>query len=472
MCAGALVCAQPAFGENPVEIGSTTGTCTGTEEVGYTVPTSEQPDSVVFRLTPSGGSGAWTPPGYHQDFDSGDALWNYDSPAYPIEGHVSCPSGQSPSFTVKAYRVPTTPSTFTGRGTPGVGFNSGVSYLRAIAPYSANYLADIVISSGAIQVAGAVVASSRTISLGGRSRNSAISPVVEPLDGPAASWTVTIRPQPVVLSGVDLSPEVLIDGASAQFSYTVDAEANVTAVLKNSAGQVIRSFASGLHVQPGDHSLTFDGLTQAGAPLPDGFYAVQLNVVDPGGHSAAAARTVAIDAHGPQVRMVSANPLAARNGFVASVSDQVSGVQGSELSIDDSLADEGTTRLSYRPSGGWTPGTAHSWKVEARDGSGNGSSRTGSFRVPEKSLSKTGAKRDIKAALKAARYRTWVRSRLRVRCARLSESKLRCRFSSRRGHTRVTGKGNVARKHGERAYNLKVSIHSRGRRPFSERLRG
>jgi hypothetical protein len=315
------------------------------------------------------------------------------------------------------------------------------------------------------------VASPRTVSIGAQTRNGDITEEVRPLDGPPAAWTVTIRPQPVRLSEVDLSRTVLVGGGSAELDYRVDAEADVTAVIKNANGQVVRSLASGLRVQPGPRSLTFDGLTQSGAPLAEGFYAVELSLVDPSGNRAAATRTVAIDTTGPRVDVASSNPLAARNGFVATVSDLVSGVAGSALSIDDLSVDEGTSRLSYRPSGGWTPGTSHTWEVLARDGSGNESSRTGSFRVPETALSLAGAKRDIKAALKAGKYRSWVRRKLRVRCKRLSRSSLRCKFNARRGRTRVSGKGSVARKGGARDYNLKVVIRSRGFRPFSERLR-
>jgi hypothetical protein len=466
LCAGALISASPALAENPVEIGTTSGTCTGPQSVGYTVPTSEQPDQVLYRLTATGGAGTWVPDFYAKGFGSGDTLWDHHSASYPLDGSVYCDAGQSPGFTVKAYRVPSAPSTFSGRGTP----SGGNSDLRVTAPYSASYLGDVGVTSGAITIAGSTVASPRTISFGSRSKNDSITPFVDPLDGPPAVWTVTIRPQPVALSDVDLSPGVLVGGDSARFSYTVDAEADVTAVIKNAAGQVVRSLATGLHVQPGPHSLTFDGLTQSGAPLPDGFYATQINLIDPSGNPASAIRTIALDTTGPQVTVLSSNPLAARNGFVAGVSDQISGIAGSTLSVDGSQVDQGTGRLSYRPGDGWTPGTRRTWKVDARDGSGNTTSRSGTFRVPEQPLSLAGAKRDIKAALKAANYRTWVRRELRVRCKRLSRSSLRCKFTAKNGGTGVSGKGTVARKRGERSYNLKVVSRSPGYRPSSERL--
>jgi endoglycosylceramidase len=160
---------------------------------------------LVGRLESDGGRGSVTgPDAVSTTFAAGDVAW-FDLGAARQSGgrtvDLLCRVGGRATFTVGP--APTVPATFDGRST----HNTNVSMANSRLPFEVtrpgHYVADVRVTSGAIRLglrrddgsmpAAALLTSSATVDLGVLRRGSASLDVVA-VPGPAAAWTVSIRP--------------------------------------------------------------------------------------------------------------------------------------------------------------------------------------------------------------------------------------------------------------------------------------
>jgi hypothetical protein len=205
-----------------------------------------------------------------------------------------------------------------------------------------------------------------------------------PLAGPTAKWSITIHALPVILSGLSFDATYLRPTQITTISYHVDGDVTLSATIKNSSGDVVRTLASNLPVSAGDNELTWDGLNSSGSPVPDGKYTVAVSYLDAAGNSGLGHASVEIDGTPPVVTVISPKTLNSSQGLVIDVHDAVSGLNTATLAVDGRHVQSpgnGGSQFIYAPTGGWSPGS-HAWDVTATDKAGNTGTTSGTFMTP------------------------------------------------------------------------------------------
>ncbi len=310
-----------------------------------------------------------------------------------------CPPGNTePTVSVELFEAPSAPASFTGATflDPEYGAYGDVrpagSELDFVVPGLAQYVAKVTLSSGAISLTGGdgqaqTLSSSGQVSLG--SLDAGVNSVtVGPEAGPLAQWTVAIDPVPVVLSAVKFSAQYARAGVSETLGYSLDGDATISATIANASGVVVRSLATGLAVPNGGaSSLTWDGRSASGNPVPNGTYTAKLVSTDPVGNVSDGTATIVIDSTPPVVSLVS-KKLKPRQAVLVRLKDALSGVASGTATFDNghtSVLERGQLEIEYGPSSGWTPGK-HTVVVIATDRAGNRVKRTLTFSVAGLSL--------------------------------------------------------------------------------------
>jgi flagellar hook capping protein FlgD len=366
---------------------------------------------VVVRLTAQGGPGeldgnnpagsaGYGPSGLNGvSFGGADTLWTfYSDPTFGdptglqdqdfAYGNVDCADATvDVAYTVDYFDLTTTPTQFMGADTlSGTHPDNTLSFAT---PAAAHYVADLSLTQGAVALSDGTVnqtfASSGRFDLGILARDT-YGLALTPEDGPQAKWSVTIHALPVVLSGLKFDRQFERATQITTASYSLDGDVTLTATIRNSAQQVVRSLASSTHVPIGAHSLTWDGLDSAGSPVPDGTYTLAISYVDAAGNSGGGQTSVVVDDTPPTVNSESPQTLKPTQGLVVDVGDALSGVVGASLSVDGKKVRSlgtGETQFVYVPSGGWRGGT-HSFAVAATDKAGNTANQGGSFIVRQR----------------------------------------------------------------------------------------
>jgi FlgD Ig-like domain len=373
----------------PVEFGTAATSCMDGGGGNYTTgPVGQARESYVVRLAASGtGFGQWAP----LDIGGSDTAWMFGgsvAAGSSLEGAVFCNPGAAFSSSLTFFDTPATPTSFLGATT----FMStwSRSYLGFRAPGTAQYVAELTLHQGAVRLIGGSFeqsfASSGSYQLG--TLQAGLREVeVRALEGPQAIWTVSIRALPVAIGGLTFGRPFARPADILTADYTTSGDTAVSATIMSSAGVPVRQLATGLPVGPGNHTLTWDGFDEAGAPLGDGAYMLSLRSSDPSGLGGTAQTYVTLDGTPPAVAMVSNRKLPAQNAFVARASDSTSGLARATLRIDGRQVTSGA-RLSYRPKKGWRQGR-HGWSLVAVDGAGNRREAGGSFTITPGNLTRS-----------------------------------------------------------------------------------
>ena len=394
-CIGLALLAPVAQAADPAPFASTSGVCEGTDGSASFGTQSARHEDVLLRTTSTGDIrlGYGYPPYYFVSSMSlmpGEARWvTTDNDVDPGSAPgLDCrgTTGQNGSFTAALYDIPLPPATFTGV-TP-YDDESG-SRFSFEAPGTAQYVADVAVSQGAVEVwLSPFSASQKVVSAGqvafGTLGAGTHSVNVEALDGPPANWRVTVRMLPAVLTGPSFSADVAQPGDSLTAGYEVSGDGRVSATVVNATGAVVRTLANDLEIKAGKRSLTWDGLTAGGDPLRDGRYRLQLSFVDRGGHVANGEAGVTLDGTAPKIKMTSSTKLKRKKGAAFKITDLGSGVDAASLYINGYAVrnlPEGSSSLTFRPSGGWQVGRLYKATVVARDNAGNLRTYRRSFRA-------------------------------------------------------------------------------------------
>jgi hypothetical protein len=369
-----------------------------------TGPVSPGRDGYVVRLAAVGSGGALFQDdafNFERRLVGSDTVWasggSFGAGA-SLDGLLHCDSGSSFSGAVTFFDVPTAPVSYSGATT----FGSWESVVDFRAPGEAQYVAELTLTQGAVQLSGGAFqqsfASSGTYQLGTVARGVG-GLRVDALEGPQAHWTVAIRPLSVALGGLSFGRGFARPGDILTLEYTTSGDTNVTASIAGPGGNTVRNLATNLPVGSGSHTLTWDGFDAAGAPLADGTYMLRMQSLDPSGLGNSGQTQVTLDGTGPSIAVASPSKLPAGNAFVADVDDSLSGVEYATLQIDGrQVAQLGTApspysiaraaqgssagRLAYRPTRGWRRGTSHRWRIQAHDKTGNERIANGTFRIP------------------------------------------------------------------------------------------
>ena len=363
-------------------------------------PVATGHSSVVFRVTETGGRAEFYTGGDPAgDLEPGDVFWggvgySYapgDTPSIFVENFDS----QAVSFSVDFFDQPQAPATYYGSSfLPSLNSCScspDESVLHFSAPGTARYVADVTLSGGAITLSGQVTSaqtfdSSGEYSLGQLSAGSGNQLVVDPVQGPAAQWTITIRALPVSVYGASFDHSYAQAGTIDTLGYSTNGSTTISAVVRNAAHKEVRALATNFGVQPGPQSLTWDGRDSHGNPLPDGPYVATVTSTDPFGNVSSTTASIVLDSTPPRVSMTSHRTIAPSQSISFSVTDAESGVATISLFVDgQDVEDFGGDSRNALPANGefsypgpWALGR-HSWKIQATDNVGNQGTVSGTF---------------------------------------------------------------------------------------------
>ncbi|MGO9901117.1 MAG: FlgD immunoglobulin-like domain containing protein [Solirubrobacteraceae bacterium] len=368
-------------------------------------PVAAAHSNVVFRVTENGSQGFvnfYVYDGVNGDMGEvlglapSDVAWQGADVAYAPgdipEIQVNNGDSSPVTFSVQFFDEPQAPASYSGSSFQAtIGPNccspSDDSQLLYSVPGTATYVADVTLSGGAIQLSGGN-SSPETFDSSGQYSIGQISPsssgaelTVDPVAGPAAQWTISIQPVPVSVYGASFNQPYARSGAIETLSYSTNGSTAISAVVTNSAGQVVRTLATNLAVQPGGQSLTWDGLDGDGNPSPDGNYTATLTSTDPVGNISTTTASILLDSTPLTVRMLSPRSLPSVQGLVVSVVDKGSGVAAASLSVAGHIVarEIANGRLIYRPRKGWEPGQQIPFAVAAVDAVGNSVKFNGRF---------------------------------------------------------------------------------------------
>jgi len=195
----------------------------------------------------------------------------------------------SVSYSVALYDSPATPFTLSGAVTscPTCGSRNIIQFS---APGTAHYLAELTLTQGGVALCcdgtghDQVFASSGTLDLGYVQRG--VKTIeLRPLAGPTADWSLSVHALPVILSRLKFNVSSIRPRQITTIGYRVDGDVTLSAVIENSAGNAVSTVASQLPVLAGDRTLTWNGLNQAGSPVPNGTYTLAVSVTDAAGNS-------------------------------------------------------------------------------------------------------------------------------------------------------------------------------------------
>jgi hypothetical protein len=311
-----------------------------------------------------------------------------DSPGFSVANNDA---SLTASFTAQFYDLPAAPATYSGASVyDSTSFATQDSNLEFVVPGSAQYVVDLSLSGGAVTLSGGpspqTFASSGLYPLGqltAGQRTLAVTPVT----GPPAQWSVTIRALPVSVYGASFDVAYAPAGAIDTLRYSTTGQADMTATVTNSAGQLVRTIASGFTVGAGAQSLVWDGRDSAGNALPDRTYTVGLTSTDPFGNRSATSASITLDSTPPTVTMTSPGTITPSQGASFQVTDSGSGVSSATLLVDGlDVGDWGGSNAAF-PVGGvisapgpWMTGT-NSWEIYATDNAGNQADVKGHFTV-------------------------------------------------------------------------------------------
>jgi hypothetical protein len=305
--AAALLIPTVAFGSASSGLGtpfvSHSGTCPATPGyTTFTVPISAGHPDPIAELTANGP--ATLRDAHHDGVDTGGAgtvwePWGQGlSQGGSVEVEVDCNSSTDVSYTFDLYDAPSTPFALSGAVTSCPNCSSR-NDIRFSPPGTAHYVADLTLTQGSVDLSGGP--SDQLFASSGRYDLGYLGPgqrdvYLTPLAGPTAKWSLSIQALPVVLSGLKPDPAQIRPKQITTIRYHVDGDVTLSAAIENSAGSPVRTLAANLAVAAGDNMLTWDGLNQAGSPVPNGTYAVVVSFTDAAGNAGSAHASVRVEA--------------------------------------------------------------------------------------------------------------------------------------------------------------------------------
>jgi hypothetical protein len=322
-------------------------------------------------------------------FGPGDSGWASLEP-YAVEAGIAptlglfCSSPGSVDASLAAR--PSTPATFSGTTAA-----DDDSYLPFSAPGAGQYVVELAITQGAIQIedASGILESSGAYPLGSLAAGNH-NLEVRAQSGPQAVWTATVRELPVTINKLSFSQTCMAPGTGLPATFAVTGDATITASIINSASQTVRNLGT-FSVKEGESSIPWDGRGEGGSTLSSGAYTLRLVSTDPQGESTTAQAPIYVTNTGPTVSMTSPTTIEPTQSVAFQVTDPTCGVASATVTVDgeeigtyhegaaeNPLPSNGT--LVFKPHTSLKVGK-YSWNVKATDKVGNVTTKSGTFSV-------------------------------------------------------------------------------------------
>lgn len=393
----ALLSPAPSVAQTPgPPIASAAGRCDSNVTDFATGPVAGDHPEVVGRLSTQGAGGDYR----SRHFGSGDTVWSPTSPLRSGEsGEERIICFGTTDFTLELFDVPVPPASFSGSSNPDRD-GSGVVFR---APGAGQYVADVSVTQGAV----AVSTDGGSVGFGqcGLPRRQVFASVgqfqfglingkatclvnVRAEDGPVANWTVAFRAIPGAVTGLKFARATARSGRSVRASYQLTADARLSAVIRNSSGQTVRTLGGFFSAARGSRTLTWDGINASGRPVRSGRYALEISGEDVNGFALQTRAPLIVDNGAPKVRRLSPRRLVSTRALVIGLEDQLSGVRSARLNVGGrtvrrlSGSRRSTSRrLIYRPRTGWSRGRSYRYAVLASDRAGNRRRVAGRFAI-------------------------------------------------------------------------------------------
>jgi hypothetical protein len=392
-----LALAASSASADPAPFSSVSGTCSSNAGLNPFSAAAQTSDhrAVLVRLNTTGGPGAvdlgQNDPGHGvfptpaARFTAADTIWFVGLPVAAGQGpagFVDCSLAASGfAYSLSFFDVPRAPVSFSGASTfeAGGDFAHGIgsqSELRFVAPSRGQYVADVVLTRGAVELlfdqslGPKVFNTSGALELGRLDQGIHIL-LVTPQPGPQAQWTVTFHVVPARVTGFAFQRRFVRPGHPVAASYTLSDDAIVTADIVDAGDHVVRELASQSSQGGGRHSVRWDGLDGGGKPVPDGSYRLRLTIE--GAATPPPEAPITADSHGPAITFLSAAHLARDRPVVVQVKDVWSGVASGLLQVNGRTVAHlrpGSAKIVYLPAGGWRPGR-YRLAIRAADRAGN-----------------------------------------------------------------------------------------------------
>lgn len=156
-------------------------------------------------------------------------------------------------------------------------------------------------------------------------------------------------------------------GQNLWATYTASAQTTVSFAIRDADGHSVRDLGDDVSEAPGKHAVDWEGYGQNTRPLRDGHYALVLT--DPTGTLSA---PITLDTVPPTGAFLTPT-LTKSSTLVIALHDGLSGIKDAALGLNGryvAVAGRGATRMTYRPKGGWKPGT-YPFTAYVTDNAGN-----------------------------------------------------------------------------------------------------
>jgi hypothetical protein len=379
----AAFAAPSAWAAAPVPWATVSRECYGPEAFYVSGPAATTYSGVLARATTPVTAGGGFSFDTEWPYGPGDVFWQSSGALEAGHSATLYFSCMTPATaTVEFFAEPEPPTEFSGATT-----YVGQSTVSFRSPSAAQYVANAQVSGGTIALEGAanspvvlagsqagidlgtIPAGSHTLTIYGR-------------PGPQAVWSIEVHALPVVLSALAFARPIVRAGELNTLSYTTSGETTVSANITTSSGEVVRQLANQLIVGVGTHTLTWDGATQDGLLLPDGYYSANLSAVDPSGTTGTFTASVLLNSHRPVIHLLSNKHLGRHQSVVARVTDFA--MRSAALTVGRRHVSlngrSGTLSLHPPTRSGWGAGR-HRFVIRAQDVAGESSTYTGVFTV-------------------------------------------------------------------------------------------
>lgn len=369
----------------PLPFATATASCH--DELTFPVQTSSHPDVIYrFRSLEADGGGLW-PGNGSPGFAPGDIGWaSYFFGGVQAGTAPSWYAGCAPeSASVEASLAdrPSTPATFSGVTSTAEGNRS---YLPFSAPGAGQYVLDLSIAQGAVEIDGyaGILQSSGVYPLGSLEAGPH-NPRLQAAPGPQAVWSATIRMVPVAINGLSFGRGCMAPGTGIPAGFSVTGDTSIAATIRKKSGGTVRDLGS-FRVRQGDSSIPWDGRNAAGRPVANGRYVLALTSTDPQGQVTKAQTGISVARNAPRVKVVKPRRVSPKRALVFRIFKDPCGASSLKVLID------GRRRGVYRrpavvngkiqvpPRGSWSVGK-HRWRVVSTDPVGNRRISAGIFKV-------------------------------------------------------------------------------------------
>ena len=395
MTVGAVVLAVPqGASADPVPYDSVSRSCDGVVRAFAGSLQSPARAEGVYRIVAGQATGGLFPlissgTGETGSFKPGDVIWQAMGPVADGSSAAYFLSCSTPGIvTVDSFESPRPPTSFAGRSS-----SPNTSVVSFSVPDSAPYMANVSVAQGAVRLDGPGesgygrrITGPTTARLNlGRLSPGVVKLRIAAVAGPPAQWNVAVSAAvPAVMTAPRFTPLAVRPATTARATYSIDNDARLSASVLDSRGAEVRLIGENFWVTRGDRSLTWNGRTADGRPLPTGIYTLRLSGTDVNGFAVPPSTgSMLIDGTRPTLRRTSPYPLPRNRAMVITVTDRGSGVASGRMTIAGrtTFLRPGTGRIAYRPPNGWARGRTYPYTASAKDRVGNSTSFSGSITI-------------------------------------------------------------------------------------------